>query len=67
MIKKAEKSAELWKQQLTDEQFYITRQKGTERPFSGKFNNHFDNGPQPTRLRYGVNSASLNFEPKQEN
>ena len=26
-----------WKQQLSDEEFYITRQQGTERAFTGKY------------------------------
>ncbi|XP_038701855.1 peptide methionine sulfoxide reductase B1, chloroplastic [Tripterygium wilfordii] len=30
-------SAEEWKKKLIDEQFYITRQKGTERAFTGEY------------------------------
>ena len=33
-----------WKQQLTKEQYNITRQKGTERPFTGKYWNFFEEG-----------------------
>jgi len=39
-----EKSDADWKKQLTSEQYRILREKGTERPFTGKYNTHYDAG-----------------------
>ena len=38
------KSEDEWKNELTEEEFYILRKKGTERPFTGKFDIHFEDG-----------------------
>src|SRR6476620_6737116 len=35
---------EQWRETLTPEQYHILRQKGTERPFTGKFYLHHDSG-----------------------
>jgi len=39
-----EKSDDEWREELTDEKYYILRQKGTERPFSGKYVDNKDKG-----------------------
>ncbi len=38
------KSNEEWKVLLTPVQFHILREKGTERPFTGEFEDHFEKG-----------------------
>lgn len=44
MGKKVNKTDQEWREKLTEEQHYVTRQKGTERPFTGKYHNHKDEG-----------------------
>jgi peptide-methionine (R)-S-oxide reductase len=44
MMDKIKKTDAEWKQQLTDEQFSVTRKKGTERAFTGKYHDNKEKG-----------------------
>lgn len=41
---KISKSEEEWKKTLTPEQYHVLREKGTERPGTGEYNDHFEKG-----------------------
>jgi peptide-methionine (R)-S-oxide reductase len=43
-MEKIKKSAEEWKKELTNEQFQVCRQKGTERAFTGEYWDHHEKG-----------------------
>jgi peptide-methionine (R)-S-oxide reductase len=40
MTNKVVKTDQEWQEQLSDEQYHVTRRKGTERPFTGKYWDH---------------------------
>lgn len=46
MVKKypIERSEAEWRKKLSEEQYRVLREKGTEAPHSGKYNLHFQNG-----------------------
>lgn len=41
---KINKTEDEWRKELSDEEYRILRQKGTERPHTGKYNVHFEKG-----------------------
>ncbi|WP_100611495.1 peptide-methionine (R)-S-oxide reductase MsrB [Confluentibacter lentus] len=41
---KIDKTENEWRKELSDEEYRILRQKGTERPHTGKYNLHFEKG-----------------------
>ena len=43
-IKKTVKSEEEWKRVLSEEEFYLLREKGTERAFTGTYNKYKEVG-----------------------
>ena len=44
MSDKVTKTQAQWREQLSDEQYYVTRDKGTERPFTGQYHDSKDKG-----------------------
>lgn len=44
MVEKITKTEEEWRAQLTDEQYYVTREHGTERAFTGEYDGCKDDG-----------------------
>ena len=44
MTEKIRKTDEEWRAQLTDEQYRVTRQAGTEAPFTGEYDDHEGGG-----------------------
>ncbi len=44
MSRKFTKTDAEWQKTLTEEQYYVTRRKGTERPFAGKYYEHKEKG-----------------------
>jgi peptide-methionine (R)-S-oxide reductase len=42
--KKIEKTDDEWRKELTAEQYQVCRQKGTERPFTGKYHDSKESG-----------------------
>ena len=44
MIEKIKKTDEEWRKQLTPQQYHVTREKGTERAFTGEYASTHDKG-----------------------
>lgn len=55
------KSEEDWRKVLTDEEYEVMRKKGTERPFTGEYNLHFEAG---TYLCKGCGAPLFKHESK---
>lgn len=43
-MEKVNKTDQQWKEELDPETYYVAREKGTERPFTGKYNHHKEIG-----------------------
>ena len=49
MSSKVEKTDEEWRRELTPEQYHVLREKGTERPWSGEYNDVKEKGDLQVR------------------
>lgn len=58
---KINKTEDDWRKELSEEQFRILRQKGTERPHTGVYNLHFEKG---TYVCAGCNQKLFESESK---
>ena len=61
MMRKINKTEEEWKAELDPEAFRILRKAGTERPFSGEYNLHFEDGVYKCK---GCNEPLFNSDSK---
>ena len=43
-MEKIKKTEEQWRRELSDEQYRVLRQKGTEAPFTGEYDHTFEDG-----------------------
>ena len=43
-FRKENKTEEYWEKNLSKKEFQILREGGTEQPYTGKYNNHFEDG-----------------------
>jgi len=57
-----DKSEEEWKNELSEEQFYVLRIKGTERPFTGKYWNHKEKGIYKIPIEQAMKSVVEDYE-----
>lgn len=58
-----QKSEEEWKKILSPEAYQVLREKGTERPFTGKYNLHFEKGKYTCAgCGYELFNSDMKFE-----
>jgi peptide-methionine (R)-S-oxide reductase len=58
-VERIEKTADEWKKQLSADEYQVTRQAGTERPYSGKYATNHDDG-----LYYCICCETVLFDSK---
>lgn len=57
------KTEEEWKKELSPEQYHVLREKGTERPYSGEYTNHFEKGKYVcAACGYELFTSDMKFE-----